>query len=144
MCLSCASAGITQTLISGLVQIYKRDETFNANEIANVVLGALVAVTGCCPFINPPFALIIGGRFTISYLMISPTSSAVISPTSSAMISPISCAITVVIVFSGRHKFVVVVVVVVITVAVYHLGCYIIYFLKLHDGARVFPVHGMW
>ena len=61
MCVACASAGITQTVVSGLVQIYKRDTTFNANEIANTVLGALVAVTGCCPFITPAFSLIIGG-----------------------------------------------------------------------------------
>ena len=64
MCLACASAGIVQTLVSGLVQMYKRDETFNANEIANVVLGALVAVTGCCPFIDPSFSLIIGGELS--------------------------------------------------------------------------------
>ena len=62
MCLACASAGIVQVLVSGLVQLYKRDETFNTNEIANVVLAALVAVTGCCPFIDPRFALLIGGR----------------------------------------------------------------------------------
>ena len=61
MCLACASAGIVQALICGLMQIYKRDENFNVNEIANVILGALVAVTGCCPFIHPPFAIIIGG-----------------------------------------------------------------------------------
>ena len=61
MCLGCASAGIVQVLVSGLVQIYKRDETFNTNEIANVVLGGLVAVTGCCPFIDPRWALLIGG-----------------------------------------------------------------------------------
>jgi len=61
MCLTCASAGIVQTCLSGLVQIYKRDTTVNANEIANVVLGALVAVTGCCPFIDPRFAILIGG-----------------------------------------------------------------------------------
>jgi len=61
MCVACASAGITQTIVSGLVQIYKRDTTFNANEIANTVLGALVAVTGCCPFITPTFSLLIGG-----------------------------------------------------------------------------------
>jgi ammonia channel protein AmtB len=30
-----------------------------------------------------------------------------------------------------------------VTIAVYHLGCYIEYLLGLHDGARVFPVHGM-
>ena len=60
MCLTCASSGLLQTTISGLVQIYKRDETFNANEIANSVLGALVAITGCCPFIEPWFAVLIG------------------------------------------------------------------------------------
>lgn len=63
MCLACASAGIVQVMVCGLVQIYKRDENFNVNEIANVILGALVAVTGCCPFIYPPFAIIIGGWF---------------------------------------------------------------------------------
>ena len=62
MCLACASAGTVQVLICGLVQIYKRDETFNTNEIANVVLGALVAVTGCCPFIDPRYAILIGGQ----------------------------------------------------------------------------------
>ena len=61
MCLAAASGGLTQTIISALVQIYKRDETFNANEIANGVLACLVAVTGCCPFIDPPWALVIGG-----------------------------------------------------------------------------------
>lgn len=61
MSLSAASGGLTQTFVSGMVQIYKRDETFNANEIANGVLASLVAVTGCCPFINPPFAILIGG-----------------------------------------------------------------------------------
>ncbi len=63
MCLTCASAGLTQTFLSGLVQIYKRDTTINANEIANVVLGGLVAVTGCCPFINPGYAILIGGTY---------------------------------------------------------------------------------
>ena len=42
-------------------QIYKRDEAFNTNEIANGVLACLVAVTGCCPFIDPLWALLIGG-----------------------------------------------------------------------------------
>lgn len=91
MCIACASAGTVQVLVSGLVQVYKRDTTFNTNEIANVILGALVAVTGCCPFIDPPFAVIIG----------------------------------------------------VLTVGVYHLGCFIEYILRIYDGARVFPVHGM-
>ena len=72
MCLACASAGLVQTLISGLVQIYKRDTTINANEIANVVLGGLVAVTGCCPFIDPRYAILIGGELSMvrnSYIM---------------------------------------------------------------------------
>ena len=61
MCVACASAGIVQVILSGLVQVYKRDTTFNTNEIANVVLGSLVAVTGCAPFIEPYFAALIGG-----------------------------------------------------------------------------------
>ena len=32
----------------------------------------------------------------------------------------------------------------VISVGFYHLGCFIEYLLRLHDGARVFPVHAMW
>ena len=67
MCLGCASAGIFQTCISGLVQIHKRDETFNSNEIANALLGGLVSVTGCCPFIDPRWAILIGGKLTLSY-----------------------------------------------------------------------------
>jgi ammonia channel protein AmtB len=42
------------------VQIYKRDNGFNTNEIANGMLACLVAVTGCCPFIDPLWALLIG------------------------------------------------------------------------------------
>ena len=30
-----------------------------------------------------------------------------------------------------------------LTVLFYHGGCYIEYLLKLHDGARVFPVHAV-
>ena len=67
MCLGCASAGIFQTCISGLVQIHKQDETFNSNEIANALLGGLVSVTGCCPFIDPRWAILIGGKLTLSY-----------------------------------------------------------------------------
>ncbi|CAI8026356.1 Putative ammonium transporter 1 member 5 [Geodia barretti] len=95
MCLAAASGGITQCIVSGLVQIYNRHEHFNTNEMANAVLANLVAVTGCCPFVDPPFAILIGP----------------------------------------------------LTVLFYHGGCYIEYLLKLHDGARVFPVHavsGFW
>lgn len=49
--------------------MYKRDETFNSNEIANGVLACLVAVTGCCPFIDPPWAILIGGM-DLSHLVL--------------------------------------------------------------------------
>lgn len=62
MSLAAASGGLTQAIVSGLVQIYKRDENYNTNEIANAMLACLVAVTGCCPFIEPPFAILIGSR----------------------------------------------------------------------------------
>ena len=62
MCLSCASAGLTQSFICGLVQMYERHMTINSNEIANAILSGLVAVTGCCPFIDPRFAILIGGK----------------------------------------------------------------------------------
>uniref|UniRef100_A0A1X7U2D2 Ammonium transporter AmtB-like domain-containing protein n=1 Tax=Amphimedon queenslandica TaxID=400682 RepID=A0A1X7U2D2_AMPQE len=61
MSLAAASGGLTQVVISGLVQLYKRDENYNTNEIANAILASLVAVTGCCVFIEPPFAVLIGG-----------------------------------------------------------------------------------
>lgn len=61
MSVAAATGGLLQSIISGLVQIYKRDENYNTNEIANAVLASLVAVTGCCPFIDPYFAAIIGG-----------------------------------------------------------------------------------
>lgn len=61
MCLACASAGTIQWIISEVMHRLIEDSRFNVNEIANVVLGALVAVTGCCPFIEPGFAILIGG-----------------------------------------------------------------------------------
>ena len=60
MCLAAASGGITQCIVSGLVQMYNRHEHYNTNEIANAVLANLVAVTGCCPFVEPPVAILIG------------------------------------------------------------------------------------
>ena len=33
---------------------------------------------------------------------------------------------------------------IVLTVGIYHLGVFIEFLLDIHDGARVFPVHGMW
>ena len=93
MAVAAASGGLTSTIISGLVQvckyrvllpeypptvtstfistvistqIYKRDEAFNTNKIANGVLTCLVVVTGCCPFIDPLWAILIGGMLTHS------------------------------------------------------------------------------
>ena len=65
MSLAAASGGITQCIVSGLVQMYNRHEHYNTNEIANAVLANLVAVTGCCPFVNPPFAILIGRKIHV-------------------------------------------------------------------------------
>ena len=65
MCLAAASGGITQSIVSGLVQMYNRHEHYNTNEIANAVLANLVAVTGCCPFIEPAWAILIGRKYNI-------------------------------------------------------------------------------
>ena len=62
MCLAAASGGITQTIVSGIVQLYNRHENYNTNEIANAVLANLVAVTGCCPFIEPGWSILIGRK----------------------------------------------------------------------------------
>jgi ammonia channel protein AmtB len=79
MCLAAASGGLTQCIVSGLVQMYNRHEHFNTNEMANAVLANLVAVTGCCPFVDPPFAILIGRKYSgakPAYLVvqIAPTS----------------------------------------------------------------------
>lgn len=63
MCLAAASGGITQCIVSGLVQMYNRHEHFNTNEIANAVLANLVAVTGCCSFVQPQWAILIGREY---------------------------------------------------------------------------------
>ncbi len=70
MSLAAASGGLTQATISGLVQIYKRDETYNTNEIANAILACLVAVTGCCPFIGNGFAVLIGGLLLLLFVIV--------------------------------------------------------------------------
>ena len=61
MCLACASAGMAQVAVSTAVHFIRNDEHFTTNEIANAIMGALVAVTGCCPFIDPEWAIFIGG-----------------------------------------------------------------------------------
>ena len=63
MCLSCASAGFVQALVSSTVQWLREDKHINTNEIANAVLGGLVAGTGCCPFIEPQVGIFIGGGY---------------------------------------------------------------------------------
>lgn len=60
MCISCATAGLLQAILSGVVQSWRNDKYINTNEIANAVIGGLVAITGCCPFIDPQQALIVG------------------------------------------------------------------------------------
>ena len=60
MCISCATAGLLQAILSGIVQSLRNDKYINTNEIANAVIGGLVAITGCCPFVEPWEALIIG------------------------------------------------------------------------------------
>ena len=62
MCLSCASAGLLQAILSGVVQSWRNDKHINTNEIANAVIGGLVAVTGCCPFIKSELAVVIGRK----------------------------------------------------------------------------------
>ena len=62
MCLSSAAAGLLQAVLSGVVQSFRNDTHINTNEIANAVLGGLIAVTGCGPFIDPPYAILIGRK----------------------------------------------------------------------------------
>ena len=65
MCISCASAGLLQAILSGAVQSWRDDKYINTNEIANAVIGGLIAVTGCCPFVEPWDAIIIGRKCQI-------------------------------------------------------------------------------
>lgn len=52
---------MAQVAVSTAVHFIRNDEHFTTNEIANAIMGALVAVTGCCPFIDPEWAIFIGG-----------------------------------------------------------------------------------
>ena len=117
--------------MSGLVQLYKRDETFNTNEIANAVLGALVAVTGCCPFIDPPWAILIGCRWCCVYVYVRTHYSIIL------YVQMNQCVVHMQLIMYYFFTSV-------ISVGMYHLGCLIEWAMGLHDGARVFPVHGVW
>ena len=44
-------AGIVATLVALFAQLRHRSRYINTNEIANGILGSLVAITGCCPYI---------------------------------------------------------------------------------------------
>ena len=127
MSLAAASGGLTQAIISALVQLYKRDENYNTNEIANAILASLVAVTGCCVFMEPPFAVLIGGWREEEEKRERERKR--VKNERNLMLK--SYAISNLIFL-------------VLTTFIYHIGCFIEYAMRLHDGARVFPVHGMW
>lgn len=62
ICLAAASGGVTQALVCGLVQMANRHTHYNTNELANSVVASLVAVSGCCAFVEPPWAILIGSK----------------------------------------------------------------------------------
>eukprot|EP00118_Oscarella_pearsei_P011726 m.80803 g.80803 ORF g.80803 m.80803 type:complete len:116 (+) comp36205_c0_seq26:1370-1717(+) len=62
MILCTGSAGLVAVLIAGCAQLRNRSHSTNVNEIANGILGALVAITSGCPFVSPGWAIGIGGN----------------------------------------------------------------------------------
>ena len=85
----------------------------NTNEIANGMLACLVAVTGCCPFIDPIWAIVIGSMLL-----------RILSNSNYTVCAYYFCKV--------------------LTIFWYHVGCWLEYVMKLHDGARVVPVHAVW
>jgi Amt family ammonium transporter len=67
MILAAASGGVIAVLIASWAQLRTQSESVNANEIANGVLSALVAITAGCPFVDYWAACIIGGIAVIIY-----------------------------------------------------------------------------
>ena len=62
---------------SGLVQMANRHAHCNTNELTNAVVASLeVAVTGCCAFIEAPWAIIIGCEHLSWHSMIHTSMSA--------------------------------------------------------------------
>ncbi|XP_065829790.1 putative ammonium transporter sll1017 [Oscarella lobularis] len=60
MILCTGSAGLVAVCIAGYAQLRLRSRSTNVNEIANGILGALVAITSGCPFVTPQWAIGIG------------------------------------------------------------------------------------
>ena len=114
MSLAAASGGLTQAIISALVQLYKRDENYNTNEIANAILASLVAMTGCCVFMEPPFAVLIGGWREKGKREERVKNERNLMLQSYAISNLIFL---------------------VLTTFIYHIGCFIEYAMRLHDGA---------
>ncbi|XP_062514921.1 putative ammonium transporter sll1017 isoform X2 [Corticium candelabrum] len=67
MIICAGSAGLVAVCIAGAAQLRTRGSSTNANEIANGVLGALVAITSGCPFVYPEWAFGIGGIAVLVY-----------------------------------------------------------------------------
>eukprot|EP00118_Oscarella_pearsei_P009549 m.55441 g.55441 ORF g.55441 m.55441 type:complete len:601 (+) comp34472_c0_seq5:616-2418(+) len=60
MILCTGSAGLVAVCIAGMAQLRARSRSTNVNEIANGILGALVAITSGCPFVTAEWAIGIG------------------------------------------------------------------------------------
>uniref|UniRef100_A0A1X7TMW8 Ammonium transporter AmtB-like domain-containing protein n=2 Tax=Amphimedon queenslandica TaxID=400682 RepID=A0A1X7TMW8_AMPQE len=67
MIMAAASGGILAVMIASWAQIRSQSESMNANEIANGVLSALVAITSSCPFVEYWGACLIGAIAVIIY-----------------------------------------------------------------------------
>jgi Amt family ammonium transporter len=67
MIICAGSAGLVAVLIAGGAQLRTRATSTNANEIANGILGALVAITSGCPFVYPEWAAGIGAIAVFFY-----------------------------------------------------------------------------
>ena len=80
------------------------------------MLACLVAVTGCCPFIDPLWAILIGGMLTNLLDLSACGQNSIDCPSS---FTPV------------------------LTVFFYHAGCWLVHVLNLQDGARIFPVHAI-
>eukprot|EP00117_Sycon_ciliatum_P041986 scpid40849/ scgid30611/ Putative ammonium transporter sll0537 len=67
MVVSGCFGGICGILIALFAQLRSRSRFINTNEIANCILGSLVAITGVCPYIDSPRAIVVGIGATLFY-----------------------------------------------------------------------------